>query len=118
MLPTKEPLKKFQIESPHSPPMIGLGTAVPDLKLTQSEALEFILANFEIKESTRQLYKQMLRNQSIQTRYLALDRLSDILEKDLDRINARFEQKAVQLSIQSLQSALQSAHLSPQDLDY
>lgn len=101
-----------------SPLVMGLGTSVPRLSLTQSEILDFILKNFKIKESTQSLYKRTLQNKSIHTRHFALEKLSDVLDQDHDRINARFEKEAVQLSAQALTNALQSAGLGPQQVDY
>src|SRR5690349_2023573 len=118
MLPIQEALHQSHRETGVTTKIIAWGTAVPRLKLTQEETLDFILKNFGIKDSTRQLYKRTLLNKSIHTRHFALEKLSDILDRDHERVNARFEKEAIQLSVDSLGKALAAAHLTPKDVDY
>jgi len=98
--------------------ILGVGTAVPPFRLTQAEALAFVLNHFEIRKETRALYKRTLSNRSIESRFFALDDLTEVLETDHDRIHARFEKWAVRLSSESLASALISAGLAPGQLDF
>ncbi len=96
----------------------GLGTAVPPFSADQNELLQFVLSHFTIKESTQALYQKTFADPSISKRHFAVDRLTDVLERDHDRINARFKEWAVRLSTESLSQALASAGLSPRSLDF
>src|SRR5437016_4441304 len=98
MLSSEELLQKNREETSLTSEIIGIGTAVPSLTLTQEEILEFVLKNFEVKNTTRDLYKRTLRNKSIRTRHFMLDQLSQVLDMDHERVNARFEKGALQLS--------------------
>lgn len=96
----------------------GVHTAVPTLSLTQEQSLEFILKNFKISPAFRKLYKKVLSNEGIAKRHFAFDRVEDVLEKDPDKINRRFEEKALNLSAQSLLGALAKAKIKPEELDF
>lgn len=96
----------------------SLAVAKPRLRLTQKEALRFILKNFRIRPGTRALYKKIFSHADIQGRSFGLERLEDVLEEDPDRINRRFEEQAVRLSTQSLKEALRKAGTRPEDLDF
>ncbi len=96
----------------------GLGRAVPPRRMTQQESLEYILANFKIREGTKTLYKKVLGNAAIETRHFCLEPVDEILETDHERINARFERWAVKLSAESLQEALAEAQCTPRQIDF
>jgi alkylresorcinol/alkylpyrone synthase len=101
------------------PRLVSLGTALPPLRLTQQQALDFVLSRFPIgREATRALYRRVMAQPSIETRHFALDGIEDVLETDHDRINARFQKWAVRLSAQSLSRALRAAGLEPAAVDF
>lgn len=77
-----------------------------------------MLTHFQIKESTQTLYNRMMTNKAIARRHFALNQLTDVLERDHEKILARFQEQATQLSTQSLMKALQAANIKPHDIDY
>lgn len=97
--------------------LASLATAVPPLRVTQQEALAFVLARFPVKESTKVLYRRVFENASVRTRHFALDSLEQVLDADRDAVNRRFEKKAVELAARALRGALREAGLVPADLD-
>src|SRR2546421_7506944 len=116
-MPTKNLEPAFESETragagPAAVHVLGLGTAVPPFRATQKELLDFVLSHFDIRENTRELYKKTFADPSIHKRHLAVHDLSDVLDRDHDRINARFEKWAVKLSTESLQKALAQAGLA------
>lgn len=98
--------------------LIGVGTAVPTRSWSQHEILDFILAHFDVKDSTKTLYKKTLSNPSIQKRHFALNKLSDVLETDQALINRRFEQAASKLATTALNNTLAKTQIRPDQLDF
>ncbi|MBI4395663.1 MAG: type III polyketide synthase [Elusimicrobia bacterium] len=98
--------------------VLSVGTAVPPLRLTQKESLDYILTHFPIRAGTKALYKRVFQNESVETRHFALKTPDEVLEASHDQISARFEKWAVALSTDSLQAALKEAGLSPRDVDF
>ena len=96
----------------------GLHTAVPPLSLTQEQSLKFILKNFKTSPACRNLYKKVLTHKGIAKRHFVFDKIEDVLEKDPDKINHRFEEKALKLSAQSILGALVKAKIKPEELDF
>jgi predicted naringenin-chalcone synthase len=96
----------------------GIGTAVPPFRVTQKEVHQFVSNHFDITPRTKALYKKTLGNDAIETRFFALNALTDVLEKDRDKINRRFKKEAVQLSCRAFLSAVQNASLQPRDIDF
>lgn len=98
--------------------LLVVATAVPSLRVTQAEALQFILRRFKIRPATKTLYRRVFAHESVATRHFALKNLEEVLETDPDRINRRFEKEAIRLSSRSLRDALQKAHLHPKDIGF
>jgi len=99
--------------------ILSVATSVPPMKLSQKQALQFILTHFpNMRGGTRALYERILRNKSIQYRHFSMDAVEDILEENPDKINRRFETAAVRLSAESVRKALRSAGLRPRDVDF
>lgn len=98
--------------------LLAVATAVPSLRVSQAEALQFILRRFKIRPATKTLYRRVFAHASVATRHFALKNLEEVLETDPDRINRRFEREAVRLSVLSLRSALRKAHLHPKDIGF
>lgn len=96
----------------------GWGTAVPSFSVTQEEALRFVLERFNIRPATQSLYRRTFGNNAVRRRHFAVDNLSEILERDHERVNARFERAAVDLSTRSLQAALAKAGVPPERVDF
>lgn len=94
----------------------GVGTAVPPMKMTQRESLEYILANFKIREGTKSLYRRVMAHPGVLTRHFGMDSPADSLETDLDRIGERFKTWAVRLGAEALRKALAAAGVAPAEL--
>lgn len=97
---------------------IGLGIAAPTFTSPQENTLRFILENFDLQENTRNLYKRIFANPSIQSRRFALKELAETREDNLDLINKRYREAAVSLSMESLNKALAQAGVSAHSLDF
>ncbi|MBP9128615.1 MAG: type III polyketide synthase [Elusimicrobia bacterium] len=98
--------------------LLSVATAVPPLRVSQSEALNFILNRLNVRPATQQFYRRVFAHPSVATRHFALTSLDDVLEPNLDRINRRFEREAVKLSVRSLRAALKQANLQPKDVGF
>jgi len=98
--------------------LVGLGTAVPALRVSQKDVLDFIQRRFHISDRTRALYEKTLGNHAIAFRHFALDALEEILELDHDRVNDRFQRAAVTLAARALARALENAGVAPAQIDY
>lgn len=98
--------------------VVGIGTAVPSLRVAQTDILDFILKRFPIGEPARELYRRSMRGDTIRTRHFALASLEECLETDRDRLTARFERAAAELSTESLRRALTAADVSSRSIDY
>jgi len=98
--------------------VIGIGTAVPALRVPQSEVLDFILKRFALGDGARELYRRSMRGDAIQFRHFALDSLEECLEPDLNKVNARFERAAVELSARSLSRAMDAAGVPARSIDF
>ncbi|MCB4757694.1 MAG: type III polyketide synthase [Elusimicrobia bacterium] len=97
---------------------MAVETALPPLTMTQDEAFDFIDENFQVRKGTKELYRRILKNPSVQTRSFAMTHPDEVLETDLDKIHLRFKKWAVRLSKEALLKSLEAAGLSPKDLDY
>lgn len=98
--------------------ILGIGTSVPSFSITQQDALEFALSAFDIKNSTKTLYRRTFGHKSIERRHFALNDLSEVLEQDRDKVNLRFQTRAVELSKRALTLALQKSHLDARKIDF
>ncbi len=98
--------------------LISTGTAVPPFEVSQPEALDFLLRHFPLKPATRALYERVFRHPSVATRRFAVERLEDLLNEDLDRVNARFQKAAVSLATEALKKALAAAGILPTEVDF
>jgi predicted naringenin-chalcone synthase len=98
--------------------LVAIGTAVPPRRISQQDALAWGIEHVVTSDETRDLYRRVLSDGGIQTRHFAIDDLADILETDHDRILARFERSAVELSTSSLESALARAGIAADAVDF
>jgi len=96
--------------------MTGVGTAVPPMTMTQRESLDYILANFKIREGTKALYRRVMGHPGVLTRHFGMETPADSLETDLDRIGERFKTWAVRLGTEALRNALAVAGVAPAEL--
>lgn len=98
--------------------LVSLGTALPPFRMTQKEALDFILSRFRVREGTKALYRRVFDNESVETRHFAMGDPAEVLETDHDKVLARFEKAATELSAQALRRALDGAGISPREVDF
>ncbi len=96
----------------------SIGTALPPRRFTQADVLNWGLENVRVSEPTMALYARVLGDDSIEARHLAVDDLREILETDHERILARFEQRASELSVASLGRALERAGMAAAEVDF
>ena len=101
-----------------APRLVGLGTAFPPFRVSQGEALRFLLKRFPVSPAARTLHARVFAHESVETRRLAVDRLAEVADRDLDRTHRRFEKAAVDLSGRSLAAALRRGGRSPRQIDF
>lgn len=94
----------------------GLGTANPPLHITQEEACEFIAAHFNLKPAELGLYRRILLDGKIKSRYLGMDAKTDSLETDPDRLQARFLKFGRATAVAAARRALQEAAVDPAEI--
>jgi predicted naringenin-chalcone synthase len=96
----------------------AIGTALPPVCRTQSEALAWGLDHVPLAPATRDLYMRVLNDPGIARRHFAVDDFSEVLEADPDRTLARFERWASELSASSLARALDGAGVAAASVDF
>ena len=94
----------------------GLGTANPPLHVTQEEAYEFIAARFDLKPAELDLYRRILLDGKIKSRYLGMDAKADSLETDPDRLLARFLKFGRATAVAAARRALAEAGAEPAEI--
>jgi alkylresorcinol/alkylpyrone synthase len=101
--------------------IIGLGTAAPTQRYTQSECWEVLQESPRFEELTprsRAVLKKVLRGDNgIHSRHLALDNLNDAFNLDPDALHERFTRNAPDLAAQAGARALADAKISAGDID-
>jgi hypothetical protein len=60
--------------------LLSIATAVPPLRVSQAEALQFILKRFVIRPGTRALYRRVFAHESVATRHFSLKSLEEVLD--------------------------------------
>lgn len=101
--------------------IIGLGTAAPSTRYTQKECWEALRTSdeyFRLSERARALLRKVLMGPSgIQTRYLALEPLTQAFDLRPDALHSRFSRHAPDLACRSAERALASTGLEHQQID-
>ena len=101
--------------------IIGLGTALPTLHLTQAEcwrALEGWELVQRLAPRSRALLKKVLLGDSgIESRHFALDSMQEAFALDPDAMHARFTRHAPALATQAGEAALRNAGVAAGDID-
>ncbi|MEP6548551.1 MAG: 3-oxoacyl-[acyl-carrier-protein] synthase III C-terminal domain-containing protein [Gammaproteobacteria bacterium] len=99
----------------------AIGTAVPQQRYTKSECWDAFENSewFErLDERSRIIAKLVLtRNNGIEARHLAVDRLSDVFKIDPDTLHARFVLNAPRLAEEAGRVALSRAGMAPTTID-
>ncbi len=96
----------------------AIGTAVPEMKLTQSEAGEFLMKHYgeSLSETKRAILKKIFQHPSVHERYYAFSDPEEVIEEDPDARISRFTRYAVDLSASSCRSAIKRAGISTEDV--
>jgi predicted naringenin-chalcone synthase len=94
----------------------SLATANPKRCVTQDYAFEFINSHFSLQPEERDLYRRILLDGPIKTRYMAVDFDEQLCSTNPDELGARFLKQASALAIQAAQKAMAKTHLKPQDI--
>ena len=97
--------------------IIGIETAVPPLCVSQREAYACAAQKIGIKPATLKWYDRFMSDKGIETRYFALDHISEILEESRDVIHERFRREAARIGAEALRKVLSKAGIKPGDLD-
>jgi predicted naringenin-chalcone synthase len=99
----------------------ALANHVPPDRFQQSEVWAALLQSHwarTLRPGAMELLDKVLNGQSgICTRHFCLPDLAELFTLDAETLNHRFEKHAPALGAQALRSALDQAHLLPQDLD-
>lgn len=94
----------------------AIGTANPDMYLTQAEAYAFYRANDLLPDSQIALYERLLLNGPIKGRHIGLDRTEQIIDESFDEQVARFTTQGRKILAQACREALSAADLKPSDI--
>ncbi len=101
-----------------TPKIAAIGLAVPEFRVTQKEAAEYLLGRFsgELGRKGRFLLKRILGHPSIETRHFAIKDPASFFREDPDSRIARFTEKALELSCRALEEAMERCGLAARDL--
>jgi predicted naringenin-chalcone synthase len=102
----------------HAVTIEGVGTSLPPFQLTHAQHLEFARQQGTLSEKTLATYARIMEHSEIETRGIALDDFTEMLETDHDRILARFERWGVTLSAQALERGLAAAYVRAEEVTY
>ena len=101
--------------------IVGLGTATPPQRYTQSQCWDALQAGDQLQRLDRRaraiLQKVLLGDNGIRTRFLALDSLTEVFESTPDILHQRFARHAPVLAAQAAERALQQAGAAPEQMD-
>lgn len=99
--------------------LIGLGTANPPLRVSQSQVFDTYVKLVPLSEAARDLLRQvMITNQAIAFRHMAMESLEEcVVHTSQDRLIARFQKYAVPTAVAAARKALQRAALAPKQID-
>ncbi len=94
----------------------SLAIAVPPLRVTSPEAYEFFSTAFQLAPKEQELYRRLLLEGPVESRYLGMDYVEQARETDPDRLNARFLRHARLTAAEAARRALAAAGLTPSDI--
>ncbi len=100
------------------PKIAALATAVPEFRVTQKEAANYLLKHFpdELGRRGRLLLKRVFDHPSIETRHFAIEDAKSFFREDPDARIARFTERALELSCRALEAAMDGCGLSAREL--
>ena len=95
--------------------IVDVATANPPLRVTQREILESIERSADRSAREKKLYRALLSEPSIETRYVAIDAgdsLESLFGESADHAAARFERQATRLGAAAVERLLQASGLA------
>lgn len=96
----------------------GMGTANPPLRLSQKTIFEGYANLLPLSDKAKSLLQRIfVNNHSIGYRHLGMDALTGVLEQSQDELIARYKKYGVPVAVEAAKRALNSAGLTPQDID-
>ncbi len=99
----------------------GIGTATPRTRYTQRQCWEVLQTSdlfAQLQPRSRALLRKLFNAQNgIESRWLALDPLTEAFELNPDALHARFTKHAPALATDAAKKALARAGLEPRDID-
>ncbi len=98
------------------PFITAIGTANPDLYLTQTEAHEFYRSNDLLPEAQTALYERLMLNGPIKGRHIGLDRPEQIIGEGVDEQVERFTVQGRRILARACTEALHTAGIAPADV--
>ena len=98
--------------------MLGVASAFPSYEYTQQEIKQFLFSHFSLSQKSKILYEKVLDHDSIQKRAFCFPSLSDVLTKDHNTLQKRFETGVVELGSKALQKCFSATGIATQSLDF
>lgn len=98
------------------PRITAVGTANPELYISQDKVYEFYRQNGLIPEGQKNLYSRLLLNGRIRGRYFGLQRPEEILNEDPDAQIARFTSQARSILARACRSAMEQGSLCSREI--
>jgi len=99
------------------PEIIGLGTAIPPFRMTQGEVYERLAKGFKLSPSEDALYRRLLLDGGIKGRNFGMKSAEEILERDPEKLNARFLEHALPTAAEAARKALAEAGVEAAEID-
>ncbi|HCE46987.1 MAG TPA: 3-oxoacyl-ACP synthase [Lentisphaeria bacterium] len=96
--------------------IIGIGTAVPPMYITQAELLEHFRNNFILKPEEEDLYRRLLTNGLIRGRHVGIGQRSELVSTDPEELIARFQKYGVSTAVEAARKAMADAKVKPKDI--
>lgn len=98
------------------PVIAAIGTASPELYVTQRDAYDFYAACGAMPPAQQDLYARLLLDSPIRGRHFGLPRKEDVLNEDPDALIERFATYGRRLSAEAARHALTEADIAPGDV--
>lgn len=98
------------------PGIMAIGTANPELYMSQEEVYEFYTENDLLPRGQKELYAKLLLEGTIKGRHFGLDHPAGILNEDADAQIARFSESGRKVGKAACLDALAKAKMVPEDI--
>ena len=95
----------------------GLGTANPDLYMTQQEMLDYFIEKFTLSGGEKKLYERIMTSGSIKGRYLGMESSDEMINADPEFLLARFLKYGRSTAAAAARRAMSAAAVAPEDIE-